>query len=383
MLVPILAAITIHWDFEGGALAKAESTGQSHFRAHLAGQTDQDGRNRQANWYYFRIDGAKGKDVVVDLVNLPGEYNYKANRGAVTKDTVPVWSEDQRTWTYFDATEYDAAEPRLRLRATPRSNRFWIAHVPPYTLATLDALMSRAVPHPHFRKSVIGTSVEGRDLYLATITDPAAKAAKSIWLMFRQHCWETGSSFAGEGAIDFLLSDAAAALRREFVFQILPAADPDGLVHGAVRFNRHGFDLNRNWDVEDPAKMPEISAQRSAMFAWLDGGHTLDIFLSLHNTETSEYLEGPPNPDGAALLSRVFASLKANSTFAPTRPAFAAEATTTAGKVGRMTVNQGLWRDRRINAFLIEQRIDTKPSIAQRKEFGAGLVRALAAAVRR
>ena len=382
MLVPLLAAITIHWDFEGGSLAKAESAGPAHFRAHLAGQTDRDGRNRQANWYYFRIDGARGQDVVIDLVNLPGEYNYKPNRGAVTKDTVPVWSEDQRTWTYFASTEYEAAEPYLRLRAKPRSNRFWIAHVQPYTLADLDALMARAARHPHFKRSVIGKSVEGRDLYLATIANPAASPKKSIWLMFRQHCWETGSSFAGEGAIDFLLSDSAAALRREFVFRILPAADPDGLVRGAVRFNRHGFDLNRNWDVEDAVKMPEIAAQRRAMFAWLDSGHAIDILLSLHNTETSEYLEGPPDPDGAALLERVALSLNTNSTFAPTRKAFAAEATTTAGKVGRMTVNQGLWRDRKINAFIIEQRIDTKPSIAARKEFGAGLVRALAAAAR-
>ena len=57
----------------------------------------------------------------------------------------------------------------------------------------------------------------------------------------------------------------------------------------------NGYDLNRNWDVTDPSKMPEIAAQRNAVNAWIRGGHTIDLFFSLHNTETGEYLEGPPD----------------------------------------------------------------------------------------
>ena len=55
------------------------------------------------------------------------------------------------------------------------------------------------------------------------------------------------------------------------------------------------FDLNSNWDVSNAAKMPEITAQRKAMLA----GGPAAFFFSLHNTETSEYLEGPPNADAA------------------------------------------------------------------------------------
>lgn len=73
--ITVCAAASIQWNFPGGRLEKVEKLSDSHFRAHLAGERDQDGRNRQANWYSFRIDGASGK-VTVDLVNLPGEYNY-------------------------------------------------------------------------------------------------------------------------------------------------------------------------------------------------------------------------------------------------------------------------------------------------------------------
>ncbi len=76
----VVAAITIHTDFEGGRLGRVEQVAPGHFRCGVAGQSDQDGRNRQANWYYLRIDGCRGREVTVDLVDLPGDYDYKPNR---------------------------------------------------------------------------------------------------------------------------------------------------------------------------------------------------------------------------------------------------------------------------------------------------------------
>ena len=126
---------------------------------------------------------------------------------------------------------------------------------------------------------------------LWTISDPAVPLGdkKTVWLMFRQHSWESGSSWAGDGAIRFLLSDdpAAVRLRREVVWKIFPMADPDGVERGGVRFNTNGYDLNRNWDVEGAELMPEIAAQRKAIADWLEAGRTVDLFLTLHNTETS------------------------------------------------------------------------------------------------
>jgi hypothetical protein len=34
-------------------------------------QTDQDGRNRQASWYFFRVDGAARTVLTLDVVGLP------------------------------------------------------------------------------------------------------------------------------------------------------------------------------------------------------------------------------------------------------------------------------------------------------------------------
>lgn len=391
LLLAALAApaSTIHTDFEGGVLGKVEKVSETHFRLAVKGETDQDGRNRQANWYYFRVDGASGP-LTLDIVNLPGEYNYKPNRGAITKDTPPVISYDGVTWKHIETYEYDVHEPKLVLHIKPAASRFWIAHCPPYTNQTLEKLRTEIKGNADFNEQVIGKSVGGRNLYLWTITHGTAKNKRTIWLMFRQHSWESGSSWVGEGAIRTLLANNAQskALREQVTWKIIPICDPDGVARGGVRFNANGFDLNRNWDVVDPVKMPEITAQRNAVKAWLNAGNKIDLFLSLHNTETAEYLEGPPDDGGAGkfkpLAQRVFDILSNETSFAPTRPLSYAGETTTPGKKGRMTVIQGLYADFGIAGFLMEQRVSYNaklghlPEIPDRLKFGGELVKGLA-----
>lgn len=133
--------ISIHADFEGGALGKIVRMAEAHFRCGVKGESDQDGRNRQANWYYFRVDGAKGQALTLDLIDLPGEYNYRPNRGAVTGETLPWYSEDNQHWRPIETAEYHADTPLLRIRLRPRANKIWIAHVPPYANQKLQRLL--------------------------------------------------------------------------------------------------------------------------------------------------------------------------------------------------------------------------------------------------
>ncbi|HEY3458304.1 MAG TPA: M14-type cytosolic carboxypeptidase [Bryobacteraceae bacterium] len=387
----LLSAVTIHTDFEGGCLGQIQKVSDSHFRLAVKGESDQDHRNRQANWYYFRVDGASSQPLTLDMVNLPGEYNYKPNRGAVTKDTPPVISYDGVHWEHLKTFEYDPKEPKLTLHIRPRKATFWVAHCAPYTNQTLAKLRREIHNSPDFHEQKIGKTVGGRDLLLWTITHGDNKSKKTIWLMFRQHSWESGSSWVGEGAIRTLLSDESRKLREEVIWKIIPLCDPDGVARGGVRFNANGFDLNRNWDLVDPIKMPEITAQRNTVKQWLEGGNHIDLLLSLHNTETNEYLEGPPDNGGNGkfkpLAERVFQILSQQTTFAPAGPLRYAEETTTPGKPGRMTVTQGLYRDFKVPGFLMEQRISYNaklgklPDVADRVKFGGELVQALAKAV--
>ena len=386
------AGIGVVGNFEGGNVGKVEQVTPTHLRCPVQGQSDQDHRNRQADWYYFELTNLPRAPLTVDLVNLAGEYNYRSPAYSVTKGTRPVYSYDAVNWTHFSDSEvsWDDKEPHLTLHFVPTRDHIWIAHVPPYTNQNLARLLDSFRGSPYLAKQSVGRTVEGREMPLLTITNPKVPDAKKkvIWLMFRQHAWETGSSWAGDGAIRFLLSDddRARRVRDENIVKMFPMADPDGVATGGVRFNKNGYDLNRNWDTINPHTMPEIAVQQKAMLDWVDSGHPFDLFLSLHNTENGEYLEAPQSFH--TLGERFFQNLVHMTTFNPTVPLSAMGETTTPGKSGRMTVDQGLYHVRKLPAMLMEQMIEFNsklghcPRVSDRQDFGAGLVRAMAATVR-
>jgi hypothetical protein len=387
-MLALLLAIGIQSNFEGGAVGRIEKVSETHFRCGVPGESDQNKRNRQPSWFYFRMDGVGGQEVTVDLVDLEGEYNFRPHDGSGLSHMRPVFSYDNKTWKHFDNAEWIAKPATIRVRFRASGDRVWIARQPPYTNRDLDALLGQLRKHPHLREEVIGKTVEGRPMGLLTVTNPKTPVAakKVIWLMARQHAWETGTSWVAEGALRFLLfsGERAARIRDACIFKIFPLADPDGTARGGVRFNRNGYDLNRNWDAVDAKLMPEIHAQRKAMIDWLDAGHPIDLFLTLHNTESADYIEGPPVE---ALAQRFWKLLDKTTTFySPRGPRNSAE-TTTAGMKGRMSVNQALFAERRIPAFLMEQMVDTSPKLSRpptvedRLDFGAALVRVLQEAV--
>jgi len=374
------SAVTISSDFEGGCLGKVEKISDTEFRAAVPGQADHEGRNRQPSWYHFRVDNAKGREVTVVLTDLKGEYNYKPAPACVREDTPPVVTGDGSTWRHLDKIEIRGNEAVLRF--TPDSDTFWVAHIEPYTASRLDRFLQQIAGSAHLKDYVFGKSVEGRDLHVLTITEVPAStpSPKTVWLMCRQHAWETGTSFVAEGAIRFLLSDEAAPLRRQLVFRILPMMDPDGCAHGGVRFNRNGYDLNRNWDSADPENaesrrlMPEICAAKQILKSFKD------LFLTLHNQETGEWLSGSARHKEVA--DRLFAALRNRTKFDPSEDGPRAPAE----KIdpGRYTVYEYLDRERDMPAFLLEQgitrgvKLGHLPTSEDRRDFGRKLVQVLA-----
>ncbi|HTK74751.1 MAG TPA: M14-type cytosolic carboxypeptidase [Gemmataceae bacterium] len=384
---PLAAQIAVRSNFEGGAIGKVETVSPSHVRIGVPGQADVDKRNRQASWYYFELSNALRSPVTVELTEIAGEYDYRAPAYAITKNTRPVYSYDNTNWTHFADDQISWSPEGLTIRFTPERSRVWIAHVPPYTNRHLAALLDAHRGSRFLTRETIGKTVEGREMLLLTITNPAIAdtGKKVLWLMFRQHAWESGSSWVGEGAIRFLLSSdpAAVRLRDAAIWKIFPMADPDGVAAGRVRYNANGYDLNRNWDTAEPGKMPEISAQRKAVLGWVDSGRRVDFFLSLHNTESGEYLQAPVA--FRDLGERALDLLKTRTTFNPTVPLRESPAT---ADPGRMTVSQGLYHDRKIPSMLMEQMVERNsklgycPTVKDREDFGPALVQVLYEAIR-
>src|ERR1039458_1227862 len=194
------AGLGVATNFEGGNVGKVEQVSPTHLRCAVQGQSDQEHRNRQANWYYFELTNLPRQPITLDLVDLAGEYNYEGPAYSVTRGTRPVFSYDGADWRHFsdDEVSWDEREPHLTLHFTPEQDHLWIAHVTPYTHKALVALLGAFHKSPYLEELSVGRTVEGREIPLITITNPKIPDAnkKVIWLMFRQHAWETGSSWA-------------------------------------------------------------------------------------------------------------------------------------------------------------------------------------------
>jgi hypothetical protein len=388
----LLGHVVVRSDFESGSIGRIEEIAPDHLRCSVKGQVDQDGRNRQASWYYFEIDGATRREITIDLTDLPGEYNYRPGNLAINRKTRPFISYNRKTWTPLPASAVTWADrgPVLSIHFVPERSRLWIAHVPPYTTRDLSKLLHEVSGDSGAKTTEIGKSVRGRPLYQVTVTNPAVpeKSKKVIWLVARQHAWESGTSWVVDGALESLAGPNASNTRLldSVIFKFFPMGDPDGLVGGGVRFNVNGYDLNRNWDAVDTRLMPEIAAPRRTILAWVDGGHRIDLLMNLHNDNT-DYLQGPlaaAGPAYARAIKQIASLLTQNTAFDGKEPR---DLPAGSPEHGRMDTFQYLFHARKIAVALLELNVQTNARLGRPlnsqdyRRFGAQLMGALAAAV--
>jgi hypothetical protein len=377
--------------FEGAALGRVDVVGETEFRIHVPGQQDQRGRNRQATWYYFRMDNVRGRELTLTLTGfLPGEYNDRPSPH-MSGEPMPVFSHDGENWRHVSEMTWDnqAKEGRFTLRAERDS--LWLALVPPYTHTRLVRLLAEIGASPHARVEVVGRSVQERNLQIVTVTDFATPDAdkKTVWLQARDHAWESPTSFIMEGALKFIVSDdpAARALRQRTIFVFTPMVDPDGVALGRVRFNAHGWDLNRHWDevdLRDPVwlqRLPEIWYYKKAIRDYVATGRKISLMVNLHNT-ISEYMSArAPTADDAVRLQRFFDLLVARTQFDPARPFQVRPASRGAEAASSW------WVTYNVPTALIETRIAPgkklkgSPTAEHRLAFGRELLEAMAEAV--
>jgi Zinc carboxypeptidase/Cytosolic carboxypeptidase N-terminal domain len=377
-------------DFEGGSLGAVERLGEGSYRCRVKGQQDEHGRNRQASWYFFRMNGVKGRDISLTMSDFVGEYNNKPGACAMGPDIVPVYSEDGEHWRGFSEVKWDDLAKEATIRLRPEGDSIWIAHQPPYTTRRLASLLEQVERSDDARIEIIGKTVQGRDLHLITVTDAATpdRDKVTIWLQARQHAWESGTSFVMEGALRFATSDdqTARALRRKVIFKFTPMVDPDGCAGGQIRFNANSYDVNRHWDEVDLrqkqflTRMPEIWYVKKAILSHVDAGRKVHLLVNMHNTETAEYLQTMADDD---ISRKVVASLSdrliREANFGPSRgPLFGAASDGTANV---------LHAEKGILVVLMEQRIakdprtGLSPSTEDRLGFGAKLIRIMAESV--
>ncbi|GLE01524.1 hypothetical protein PINS_up010354 [Pythium insidiosum] len=114
---------------------------------------------------------------------------------------------------------------------------------------------------------------------------------RTVIISARVHPGETPASFMLDGMFSLLLhptDPSALALRRSFVFKIIPMLNPDGVCQGYYRTDTRGVNLNRVYDNPDATQEPAIAATRDLLLDTVDryrhAGRDKDevVYLDLH-----------------------------------------------------------------------------------------------------
>lgn len=225
-------------------------------------------------WFYFRVQGAAGEALFMRLMNahqaayVDGWENYQA-----------VASYDRQHW-FRVPTSYENGE--LIIEHTPETNSIYYAYFAPYSYERHLDLLAWAELHDNCNSERLGATLDGRDLDLLVVGDPAtAKAA--VWVTSRQHPGESMAEWLVEGMLERLLDSEDAQARRlteQLVFYIVPNMNPDGSVRGHLRTNAAGVNLNREWMTPSMEASPEVFLVREKMAAT-----GVDLHLDIHGDE--------------------------------------------------------------------------------------------------
>lgn len=256
---------------------------------------DQDSVNTSVSWFYGRLTNVLNRPVTIEAAGL--DYTvYNGVRGSILpfgRNTYPVYSYDREHWERFTCCEIDTLGRAFRMRQIFSRDTVWVAYTVPYTFSRLERLLGELRDCPALRVEELGRSVQGRPLYVVTVTEPSGNPDNRpvVWIVARQHSFESGGTWSSEGLLRFLASDSpeAAEIRRSLVIRVCPMLNPDGVTDGGTRFNARGVDLNRHWNKsdplsDDPARAPEITLLKKALADWRKE-HRLDLWINLHNND--------------------------------------------------------------------------------------------------
>ncbi len=260
--------------------------------------------NRAAGHFHFRLQAAKGARLALEFKNLANVWNGKP--GSVAKEIKQVVvSQDGRNWTPVPTESPE--EGRVRVTLEMPGTSLFVARAEPYRMSDLNRFLGEIKASPLVSISLIGKTVQGRDIEIIRVgRDDAPHRA---FIRARAHPWEPVGNWVVEGLVRRLLKGDAEAEKfmARYSVCILPMANKDGVERGGTRFNLGGKDLNRNWDK--PAD-PQLAPENAALERWLDAeikaGRRPSFAMDLHNDGNGMlHISRPDIPEVDQYLGRM------------------------------------------------------------------------------
>lgn len=262
--------IRISSAFDGGNITVIEANEPDNIRVKIANDTN----SKFLQWFYFRLQGGMEQQCHIHLENADQAAYPTAWDGYQA-----VASYDREHW-FRVPTEYN--DGRLIISHEPEQDSIYYAYFAPYSYERHLDMIAWAASTEDCVTDHLGETAEGRDITLLEISKTQG-LAKNIWITARQHPGETMAEWFIEGLLERLLDEAhplSKSLLNQCRFYIVPNMNPDGAVHGNLRVNSKGVNLNREWDKATKEFSPEVLCVQQKME---EVG--VDLFLDIHGDE--------------------------------------------------------------------------------------------------
>ncbi len=271
---PALDTVRINADFDGGNIECRRIGGPNDIELAIR----RDHQSDFFQWFYFRLSGARGREVTMRIVNAH-ESAYPNG----WRDYRAVVSADRINWRRIE-TSYDGRA--LTITHTPAADAVYFAYFAPYSMERHADLIARCLASGRARLSVLGSTIDGQDLDRLIVTGATA-GPRQCWVIGRQHPGETMAEWWMEGFLGRLLDPAdplARQLLSKATFHVVPNMNPDGSRRGHLRTNAVGTNLNRAWRDPSLDASPEVFLVRAQMEKT-----GVDFCLDVHGDEDLPY----------------------------------------------------------------------------------------------
>ncbi|MEP1144155.1 MAG: M14-type cytosolic carboxypeptidase [Henriciella sp.] len=260
--------------FDGGNIVVKDASDPANIRLEIA----KDHQSEFYQWFHFRVTGKKGQELRLNIENAGASAYPKGweNYNAVVSDDLMDW---RRVPTKFDGTT-------LSIEAKLNVDALYVAYFAPYSSERHQMLVAGALSHDRASVSVLGQTLDGRDLDLITLGEPGPDK-RSVWITARQHPGETMAEWWMEGFLERMLDPISAIskdLLEKAVFYVVPNMNPDGSARGHLRTNAAGVNLNREWQAPSLEKSPEVYLVLQKM---IETG--CDLAFDIHGDEALPY----------------------------------------------------------------------------------------------
>ena len=320
--------------FESGNLMRAVRITDTYYELHIRPDLYTD---RHCQWFYFRVQNMRpGVEYRFSLVNFgkpDSQYGSGMKPVMYSEKEASLngvgWQRVGHGMRYYKREQDRDESPREKLdkkgddeeggkyvmsflMSFPHGDdTAYLAHCYPYRysdmMLDLEKIMADPERAKYIKKEGLCQTLAGNDVPILTITssDPVydIRNKKFVIVTSRVHPGETPSSFIMKGILHYITgckivtctgsvlivilyfignTDIAVALRKHYIFKIVPMINPDGVIVGNTRCNLAGADLNRQYKYTIKEAFPTVYHIKMLITKLLEDDYSISIYCDLH-----------------------------------------------------------------------------------------------------